>query len=298
MLSPYPDVVVCVYEPTKSDGRLLLDLLQAHPNTLVGGVVRTSSLFTRADPSARVKRRTASQRADRDHGLDLHEQVLAIAAHELRNPLAALTMRALALEQGPRLPAGTAHTLRGILAGARRMSRIVEDLFQVTSAPLGLAIELRPSPTDAHELCAHIAEELQLANPGREIRLRALGDGKGNWDRDRLAQVVTNLIGNALQYGPEGAAVAVETRGSEVDWTLSVQNLGEAIPAELQQHLFEPFRRARPGNGSGGVPHLGIGLFIVRRIVQAHGGSVEVTSGSPEGTRFVVRLPKAIAEPG
>jgi signal transduction histidine kinase len=173
------------------------------------------------------------------------------------------------------------------------MRRIVGDLFELGSARLSGGMQVKPAPTDAHKLCARIVEELQMVYPGRQIRLRAEGDGKGLWDADRLEQVVSNLTANGLHYSPDDAPVTVESRGGELDWTLSVRNLGEAISPEVLPHLFEPFRRGQGGGGSVAVPHLGVGLFIVRRIVQAHRGTVEVTSGPTEGTVFVVRLPKS-----
>jgi signal transduction histidine kinase len=221
------------------------------------------------------------------------ERVLAIAGHDLRNPLGAVMMGALVLEHVPGMPAEVLCTARRILVSAKRMSRIIEDLLELCSARLSVGLELRAEPTDAHELCQRIVEELQLGHPGREIRLRAEGNGSGRWDADRLEQVVSNLVANALHYGPEDAPVTIESRGSETEWTLSVHNLGAPISPEVLPHLFEPFRRGREGSGSGGIPHLGIGLFIVRRIVQAHRGTVDVTSGPVEGTRFVVRLPKS-----
>jgi signal transduction histidine kinase len=105
--------------------------------------------------------------------------------------------------------------------------------------------------------------------------------------------VVSNLVANALQYGREGTPVTIESRGGEEQWTLSVHNLGEPIPSDVLLRLFEPFRRVRRAKRSrSGRYHLGIGLFIAREVVQAHGGSIEVTSTLAEGTRFVVQLPK------
>jgi signal transduction histidine kinase len=217
------------------------------------------------------------------------ERELAIAGHDLRNPLAAVIMGASALEHESGLSAEVLHTASRILVSAKRMSRIIENLLEWCSARLGVGPEMKLEPTDAHALCGRIVEELKLGHPGREIRLRTEGNGKGLWDADRLERVVSNLIANALQYGPEDTPVTIESRGNDTEWTLSVHNLGAPIPPEVVANLFEPFRRGREAS-SGGIPHLGIGLFIVRRIVQAHRGAVDVTSGA-EGTRFTVRLP-------
>jgi signal transduction histidine kinase len=222
----------------------------------------------------------------------LYERVLAIAGHDLGNPLGAVMMGASQLKREPGISQQVIRIASSILMSVERMSKIVRDLLDLSNSRLSGGIALKPTPTNAHELCTRIVEELQMAHPGREIRLRAEGDGNGRWDPDRLEQVVSNLAANALHYGPDQTPVTVESLGSEAKWTFSVHNLGEAIPAELLPHVWEPFRRGRGSRSSGGVPHLGIGLFIVRRIVEAHRGTVHVTSEAAEGTRFVVRLPK------
>ncbi len=249
-----------------------------------------------AAPGDRVA--STAEPVDPERSFDPSEQMrnvereLAIAGHDLRNPLAALIMGASVLEHVPGIPAEVLRTASRILVSAKRMSRIIEDLLEVCSARLSVGMEMKLEPTDGHELCARIVEELELGHPGREMRLLAEGNGSGRWDAARLEQVVSNLVANALQYGPEDAPVTIDSRGSETEWTLSVHNLGAPISPEVLRNLFEPFRCGREGGSSGGLPHLGIGLFIVRRIVQAHRGVIDVTSGV-DGTRFLVRLPKS-----
>jgi signal transduction histidine kinase len=304
VLSKQAGAVVCAYETSKCDGRQVMDLLRTDPVVIIGGSARSNPFFAPPDEFlVALRDRVASgaesptEPADRERSFDPSEQMcnmerlLAIAGHDLRNPLGAVMMGALALEHEPGIPPEVLHTASRILVSAKRMSRIIEDLLEVCSARLSVGMEMKLEPTDGHELCARILEELKLGHPGREIRLRAEGNGSGCWDPDRLEQVVSNLVGNALQYGPEDAPVTIESRGSETEWTLSVHNLGTPISPEVLRNLFEPFRRGRDGS-SGGIPHLGIGLFIVRRIVQAHRGTVDVTSGV-DGTRFVVRLPES-----
>ena len=117
------------------------------------------------------------------------------------------------------------------------------------------------------------------------------GEGGGEWDGDRLAQVVTNLVTNALAYSPAGTPVRVETRGEDGTVLLRVHNTGKPIPPELLPRLFEPMTRGRAG-GDAASRSIGLGLFIVANIVHAHGGTIEVRSEASEGTTFTVRLPR------
>ncbi len=306
VVSKHPDVVICVYETCKCDGRMVMDLLRAHPAVIIGGSIRSNPFFVPTDEflaglrdRAASRAESASDPADGHQTLDpvksnmeLYERVLAVAGHDLGNPLGAVIMGASVLKREPGKSAQVVDIASRILGSAQRMKRMVRDLFDLGSARLSGGMDVKPAPIDAHKLCGRIVEELQMGNPGREIRFRGEGDGNGSWDAGRLEQVVSNLTANALYYSPDDAPVTVESRGSDMDWTLSVQNRGEAIPPEVLSRPFEPFRRG-PNGGSAAVPHLGIGLFIVRRIVEAHRGTVEVTSSPTEGTVFVVRLPKS-----
>jgi PAS domain S-box-containing protein len=220
---------------------------------------------------------------------ELRERLLGIVGHDLRNPLTAIQMGSEVIRYAPESRGLQIKAAERIQASARRMERIIRDLLDLTKVRLGGGIEVAPRWTDAHQLCERIVEELRMAHPGREISLATSGDGHGNWDADRLEQVVSNLIANAVQYGPDDKAVLVESSGGDAEWTLSVQNFGELISAEVLPRIFDPFKqgsvsRARRGN-------LGLGLFIVHELVLAHQGTIEVSSTSGDGTRFVVRLP-------
>jgi len=229
---------------------------------------------------------------DQKRNLELRERVLAIVSHDLRNPLNAIMMGASVLRRAPRASAEAVRIVSRIVSSAERMDAIIGDLLDLTKVRLGGGIEVTRRPTDGHQLSARIVEEIKAAHPGREIRLRVAGDGSGRWDASRIEQVVSNLASNALQYGPEDEPVTIESRGGENDWTLSVHNLGEPIPADLLPHLFDPFRRGREAAAGKGRRNLGLGLFIVRALVEAHGGSIDVTSEPTQGTRFLVRLPR------
>jgi PAS domain S-box-containing protein len=222
---------------------------------------------------------------------ELRERVLGIIGHDLLNPLSAILMAASALRDDPSMPGRHANR---ILNSAHRIESIISDLLDLTQARVGGGIAITRAPTDAHALCRRILEELQAVNPGREIRFTPKGEADGPWDADRLEQVVSNLVSNALQYGPPGTAIDVDSRGTATDWTFSVHNSGDPIPPDVLPHIFDPFKRGRAvAEASRGRRNLGLGLFIARELVLAHQGTIEVTSSAGAGTRFVVRLPRA-----
>ena len=117
-----------------------------------------------------------------------------------------------------------------------------------------------------------------------------MGDLAGAWDADRLAQVVTNLLGNAVQHG-EGGTVTLEANGVGDPVLISVHNAGAPIPPDLRHAIFEPLVRRQPGHDNGSI---GLGLFIARAMVTSHGGEIDVTSTAEKGTRFTARIPRTV----
>jgi signal transduction histidine kinase len=178
-------------------------------------------------------------------------------------------------------------------SAASRAQRLISDLLDFTQARLGGGIPIDRREADMHALVARAVEEVQLAHPGREIVVVERGDGSGAWDEDRLAQVVTNLLRNALQHGAPHTAVRLSIEDDGEDVVVRVHNAGKPIPLELLPHIFEPMSQASYGKGQGGRS-VGLGLFIVRNIVQAHGGSIDVQSHASTGTTFTVRLPRRV----
>jgi signal transduction histidine kinase len=144
---------------------------------------------------------------------------------------------------------------------------------------------------DLHELVRTVVDEIQAARPDRSIVLEQTGVGVGQWDPDRLAQVISNLLGNALQYSPADTPVRVSTRGEENAVVLEVHNSGAPISSELLPRIFEPLERGTSLVDNEGRS-IGLGLYIVRHLVRAHEGTVNVFSNVSDGTTFVVRLPR------
>jgi signal transduction histidine kinase len=156
---------------------------------------------------------------------------------------------------------------------------------------VGGGIPVARRSVDLHALVRGVVEELEAAYPERALRLRAEGDGRGSWDGDRLAQVVENLVSNALKYSPEESAVEVSTRGEDGAVVLEVHNAGAPIPPGRLPHIFEPLQRASSSMDAQSRS-VGLGLYIVQHLVQAHGGRIDVRSSEEEGTTFSVRLPR------
>jgi signal transduction histidine kinase len=141
--------------------------------------------------------------------------------------------------------------------------------------------------TDLVPLVRRAVAELAAVHPTREIRLAVPEEVAVSADPDRLGQVLTNLVGNALQHSPPAARVSVEVEEDSGAVAIGVHNEGPPIEADLLPEIFEPFHRGHGGEGGS----LGLGLFIVREVVRAHGGEVTVRSRAGEGTTFTVRLP-------
>ncbi|PTL83293.1 ATP-binding protein [Vitiosangium sp. GDMCC 1.1324] len=230
--------------------------------------------------------------AELRHSGELREQLIAVLGHDLRNPLNAITASAFLLQRTEDLSAGAQRAVERIRNSAGRMARMLSDILDFARSSMGGGLPVHRERVNLHDICRSTLEELQVANPGRRLELDVQGDGVGCWDADRLAQVVGNLVGNALQHGRPDTPVRVEVRDAGSDVYLHVHNEGEPIPPELQAMLFQPFRRGTTGKAA--TRSVGLGLYIVRQVAQAHGGSVEVHSAQGEGTTFTVRLPRGI----
>ena len=135
-------------------------------------------------------------------------------------------------------------------------------------------------------------DEVRVAHPDRPVAFESLGDGQGAFDADRLIQVVTNLVENAMKYSPEGSGLRLTLDGSGETVVLAVHNSGEAIPPNLLPHIFEPLQRGDP-TVDPSSRSVGLGLYIVKHLVEGHGGHVHVKSSDCEGTTFSVELPRS-----
>jgi signal transduction histidine kinase len=223
---------------------------------------------------------------------DFERQLIGIVSHDLRNPLQAIQLSAATLLRRPGVDDRQAAVIHRISGTAERMTRMIRDLLDFTRARMGGGLALVRRPLDLHALARQVVDEVQLAHPGRAVQVQREGDAQGDWDEDRLAQLLGNLLNNALAYSPPGSPVRVSTRGLDGEVLLEVHNRGEPIAPEQLPRLFRPFERGEHQVTSAGRS-IGLGLFIVDGIVRAHGGRIEVRSTASEGTTFTVRLPRA-----
>ena len=232
------------------------------------------------------------ERRERDTArlVALQERILGVASHDLRNPLSAVQLGARLLSRGG-LPAAQVRIAERIQSCARRMDRIVRDLLDTTRLRAGRGIPVSIRPAALGEVCVRVVDQLEATHGDGVIRLSCTGDLSGEWDPDRLEQAVENLVSNALRYAPPGTPVRVRAAGDDEGVRIEVENDGPPIPPDVLRKVFDPFERgAREIDGPEG---LGLGLFIVRSVVEAHGGSVSALS-PPEGpVTFTIELPRA-----
>ena len=240
----------------------------------------------------RQKQQLALQLHERTETLRLSEMLMAMLGHDLRGPLSAMLMSAMMIERRAESDTMRQAAAR-IQSSGKRMSRMIADLLDLARARLAGGIVVTPAPMELGAMLQRVVQESQAAQPDRAVQWEQVGDGAGSWDGDRLAQVASNLIGNALRHGDASTPVQVRLDGSRLDDVeFTVANAG-AIPAELLPHVFDPFRSGR--HASGTTAGLGIGLYIVQQIVQSHGGQVAVESDAARGTVFRVVLPRISA---
>jgi len=217
------------------------------------------------------------------------ERMMGIVSHDLRSPLSTISMTAQSMLKRDASPERTRASALRVKRATDRMARMVSDLLDFTriAAAGGLPVDRRS--IDLRVPVQEAVDEFNVSHPHR-IRLvlpdRAI---EGAWDTDRIEQVVTNLVTNALRYGEGNTAVHVQLRDENEEVVLSVNNRGPVIKAEDLPTLFDPFQKGHGGAHSGG---LGLGLHIVYEVVKAHRGTIEATSNAEHGTTFTARFPR------
>lgn len=208
------------------------------------------------------------------------ERLIGILGHDLRVPLTSVTVGAEFLLRHETLTPDGQRTAVAVLASARRAARMTTDLLDFARARFAGGIPIRRQDIDMRRVAEKVVAELRTVHPGVPVEMETCGDCSGSWDADRAAQVVSNLTANAIHHRRGDRPVRVQLRGEEDVVTLEVRNPIEQPPAAPLDELFSPFRQG--GDSSG----LGLGLFIVREVMKAHGGSVAATA---EPEEFVIR---------
>jgi PAS domain S-box-containing protein len=233
-------------------------------------------------------------KADRERAEEaaaLRERLVAIVGHDLRNPLSAITVAATILSRAG-LATRESGLVNQIQTSANRMSRMITQILDFARIRAGMSFELKFASANLHQLCRAVVEELGMSKPDQRIELNVQGDGEAICDADRLAQVISNLVGNAIQYGTR-PPVTVTVRDAEPDGVaIAIHNFGPTIPADAQGSIFAPFRQESTAADERSKDSVGLGLFIASEIVRAHGGSIAVRSPDRDGTTFTVVLPR------
>ncbi|MDQ8021384.1 MAG: hybrid sensor histidine kinase/response regulator [Moraxellaceae bacterium] len=237
----------------------------------------------------RQRRRIAQQVEELRNALQLNELFSAVLAHDLRNPLIAIRhlAEAMSADQNP----AVARNSGLILDSSKRMSRMIHQLLELARLRSGTMV-LNLQNVDLAETCRRIcAEFAPLDEDGRTV-MEQVGDTRGVFDDDRMAQVISNLLGNALEHGPIGQPVKVAVDGRHPDvLSISVNNRG-TLPTEDPADLFRPFASSNRMDTVHEMQGLGLGLHIVERFVNVHGGKVDVQSSHQDGTTFSVTIPR------
>jgi signal transduction histidine kinase len=266
----------------RGDGSRAVTIQSAAPvrdeeGRVVAGVVALVDITDRKELEEKLRR-----------AVEFRESFIGILSHDLRNLVSTLSGTAHVLHARVALDERASEMVSRIARTSERMARMIRDLLDFTRGRLGGRMPVSPQRMDLGELCRQEVDELRAAHPDREILLETEGDLSGSWDADRLAQALANLCKNAIDYGAPGTPVTVGAIALDDMVELVVGNEGPPIPAEVLPTLFDPYRRATPRRQTTG---LGLGLFIVREIAQAHGGTVEPRARDGR-VEFVVRLPR------
>jgi PAS domain S-box-containing protein len=220
------------------------------------------------------------------------DRLMGIVGHDLRNPLQAVAMASTLLLNESAPDSAQHRRAARILTSVRRMDHLIRDLLDFARVSQGGTLPIQRRRVSLADACRIIGDELQTAYPDRAVHLDLRGDLVGQWDVDRLVQLLGNLIVNAFTHGARDVPVEVRGDGHGTEVVLEVANAGNPIPPALLPHLFQPFTRADPAGGDP-LKGVGLGLFIVHEIVIAHGGRIQVTSTRETGTVFQLRLPRA-----
>ncbi|WP_411960363.1 sensor histidine kinase [Pseudomonas mandelii] len=219
---------------------------------------------------------------------------LAILGHDLRAPLQAVSMSTELLLRKAKLEGDALTCAVNIKHGARHMAAMVGDLLELVRSRLGKSLPIERAPMDLADAAHAAIAEACAGNPECDPTVHVKGDTRGAWDAGRVSQLLQNLIGNALQHGLNKRDVTVTLTGEPDTVRLTVHNYGAPIPEEAIGTIFDPLVRSADEQLGQPSTSLGLGLFIVKQVVDAHGGTIEVSSSEAEGTLFTVVLPRKV----
>jgi signal transduction histidine kinase len=226
------------------------------------------------------------------------EMLVGILSHDLRSPLQAVVLSTqLSLHMGQLNERQTMLSMK-VLECTDRMSALINDLLDVTRARFGAGLPVVRAMMNMGTVAEQIVDEVRVVHPHRLIELTVSGVLVGEWDKARIGQVISNLLNNAMQYGSRSTPVRVVLKGDTTGVTLTVGNDGVPIPADKVMMIFDPLTRMiADEDGTPPSGNLGLGLYITKQVVVAHGGTINVMSSEMGGTTFTARFPRSQPDP-
>ncbi|VVN12758.1 Adaptive-response sensory-kinase SasA [Pseudomonas fluorescens] len=266
--------------------RLWVDSLEAPDLAYFQDMIRFNEAIDEA-----LAESTAAYAEQVDHSRDIF---LAILGHDLRAPLQAVSMSTELLMRKASLEGDALACAINIKRGAQHMAVMVNDLLELVRSRLGKSLPIDPAPMDLADAAHAAIAEACAGNPECDPTITVQGNTRGIWDAGRLDQLLRNLIGNALQHGSNKRDVTVTLAGEAQAVRLTVHNYGNPIPESAIGTIFDPLVRSVDEELGQPSTSLGLGLFIVKEVVDAHGGTIEVSSNEADGTLFTVVLPRKI----
>lgn len=223
------------------------------------------------------------------------DMFLAVLGHDLRGPLSGIDLSAMLLAKPGLSDAARQQAAARIKRASRDMNRLITDLLEYTRTRLGAGMPIDRSVCDLGPVCEASLEDVRAGNPDQQFVQQMSGDLIGQADAARMQQALSNLLSNAVQHGNRLSPVTFTASGEPEAIVLKVGNLGDPIAPDALQVIFEPLVQAPNASSEQherSKTSLGLGLFIVREIVIAHGGTISVESSVAAGTVFTIRLPR------
>lgn len=225
------------------------------------------------------------------------DRLIGIVSHDLRSPINSILLGASMLLGRDELDAFATKTLARIQTAAQRAERMIGDLLDYTQAHLGGGIRVQRTSNDLGLLVRRVIDEVEIAHPDRELEFVSDGsDTTAELDADRIAQVIGNLLANAVTYGTAGTRIRIAVGGTDAEVSFAVHNTGAPIAADRLRQIFEPMQQMSP-DAPRGQRSVGLGLYIVESIVISHRGTIDVVSSERDGTTFTVRIPRLGSAP-
>lgn len=240
----------------------------------------------------RMSAAEASLADEREVG-EVREQFIAVLGHDLRNPLASVAAGVNLLRRAPE-PPFSGQILEQMQSSIGRMTSLINNILDFARGRLGGGLSLDRAPTRIGALLTHVVSELAAAHPKHDIISNCAVDVDVECDADRIGQLLSNLIGNAVTHGAPGEPIIIDCTTSSTHLVITVSNGGDEIPYAARARLFQPFRRGQIRADREG---LGLGLYIASQIVLAHDGTLDAVSAADSGTTFTARLPRAARRP-